>query len=146
MPVVVTGADEALDFDELVRFGAVLEGAHTVVHVRRGARALGGEDGNGGIADVLSAAEETGVQRIVTLAPATPSADDEAALRELARSDYDTVVFRVGTEPDLTRLAIAIVAADEDRDVHGHVVVVDATGNDPLEALHAAISAAAERR
>ncbi|MCA1823861.1 MAG: hypothetical protein LC640_06285, partial [Frankia sp.] len=95
--------------------------------------------------DVLSAAEETGVRRIVTLAPATPSADDETALLELARSDYDTVVFRIGAAPDMTRLAIAIVAADEDRDVHGHLVV-DGTGNDPLRALQAALSAAAERR
>lgn len=55
------------DLSDPLRFGAVLEGAHTVVHVDAG------PDGTGGPLDtwawLLEAAEGTGLRRMVTVLP-----------------------------------------------------------------------------
>jgi hypothetical protein len=118
------------DGDDVSRLGAVLEGAHTVVHVRGGAR-----DTLFTLGDVLDAAEDSGVRRIVTLAPLDRT-DQE--LERLRHSGYDAVVFLVGAVDVGGLLDVAVrryrtlvtiptdelvaklVAADEARDVGGY--------------------------
>jgi hypothetical protein len=55
------------DLSDPLRLGAVLEGAHTVLHLDRG------PDGRGSPADtwewLLEAAQDTGLRRIVTVLP-----------------------------------------------------------------------------
>jgi len=82
------------------RLGAVLEGAHTVVHLAAASR----------FADLLVAAEDSGVRRIVVLGRTAPRADG-----------YEVVALpdrrgRFRTSPDvLEALAEAVVAADRRR-------------------------------
>lgn len=146
-PLVDRGVKTAVsDLVDTERFGAVLENAHTVIHLR------GGDAGAGlaGLPDVLAALPDSGVQRIVTLTgfglEAHPSL---AALRDTA---LDVVVLRVGvvlaplSDPRADRphvlppsrqvapvyvddLADALVAADHLRELHGYSEI-DAVGRD----------------
>lgn len=97
------------DLSDPLRLGAVLEGAHTVVHLDAG------PDGGGSPMDtwewLLDAAEDTGLHRIVTVVP-QGSRMPESSL-------YDTV-FLVGeiTPPTGTAapgLVAELVAADHRR-------------------------------
>ena len=99
-PLVAAGVRTAVsDLVDPARFGAVLEGAHTVVHL---------DDPLGTWELLLDAAEDTGVRRVVTvldpadLAPAAPG--------------YDLVVLRhpAGHPADDTLIA-AVLAADRRR-------------------------------
>lgn len=119
--------DEGHDVE---RLGAVVEAAHTVIHLRGGAR-----DTLFSLPDVLAAVEDSGVRRIVTLAPLDRSDGELEALR---RSSYDAVVFLVGAVRagglvdvavrrydrlavvDQDVLVARLVAADETRDVPGY--------------------------
>lgn len=138
------------DLVDTERFGAVVENAHTVIHLR------GGESGAilAGIPDVLAALPESGVERIVTLAPLT--LPGHPSLDALRASGLDVVVLRVGvvlaplSDPAALQpkvlprarpvaplyvddLASAIVAADHLRDLHGYLEI-DAVGRDVVTA------------
>jgi uncharacterized protein YbjT (DUF2867 family) len=77
------------DWAELERLGAVLEGAHTVVHLAGAKR----------VADLLAAAEDSGVVRIVSTVPVD--------------APYEVVVVPVPRwRPDLDAIAAALVEAD----------------------------------
>jgi nucleoside-diphosphate-sugar epimerase len=79
-------------WDDAERLGAVLEGAHTVIHLA-GARR---------VADLLAAAEDSGIVRIVSTVPVA--------------APYEVVVVPVPRwRPDLARVAEALVAADRRR-------------------------------
>ncbi|HVF20002.1 MAG TPA: NAD(P)H-binding protein [Mycobacteriales bacterium] len=149
--LVARGVKTAVsDLVDAERFGAVLEDAHTVIHLR------GSDGGPGavldGIDDVLAAAPDSGVARIVTIAPLGRDSAAYPALERLDGSEYDTVVLHVGvvlaplTDPRaevppladgamsvaplwVGDLAAALVAADRLRDVHGHLHL-DAVGAD----------------
>jgi uncharacterized protein YbjT (DUF2867 family) len=152
-PLVDRGVKTALsDLYDTERLGAVLEDAHTVVHLH------GADTGSGAVLDavpdVLAAAEDSGVRRIVTMAALAPVHDDHPSLAALLGSAYDVVVFRIGVllvpladagaEPPrvtpvsrrvaplwVDDLLDAIVAADRLRDLHGHLLV-DAVGPDVI--------------
>jgi len=89
-PAADLGVPTALaQWDDAERVGAVLEGAHTVVHLA-GARR---------VADLLAAAEDSGVVRIVSTVPV------DAA--------YEVVVVPVPRfRADLDAIAAALVEAD----------------------------------
>jgi nucleoside-diphosphate-sugar epimerase len=77
------------DWSDAERLGAVLEGAHTVVHLAGAKR----------VADLLAAAEDTGIVRIVSTVP--------------VEAPYEVVVVKLPRfRPDLRAVADAIVAAD----------------------------------
>ncbi|MDI2128269.1 SDR family oxidoreductase [Yinghuangia seranimata] len=96
------------DLSDPLRLGAVLEDAHTVVHLDAG------PDGRGGPLDtwewLLDAAEDTGLRRVVTALP-----DDVPAP---AAGGYELVVVRTGTtgpgpEHDVDqRVLAALLEAD----------------------------------
>jgi nucleoside-diphosphate-sugar epimerase len=95
------------DLADGLRFGAVLEGAHTVIHL---------DDPLGTWELLLDAAEETGLRRIVTvLEPAAAIPD---------AGPYDLVVVRTKDHRPRRELVAALVSADLRRQVHG-VEVVD---------------------
>jgi uncharacterized protein YbjT (DUF2867 family) len=134
------------DLRDTERFGGVVEGAHTVIHLRGvSAGAI-----LAGIPDVLAALPDSGVERIVTLAGF--GLERHPVLDQLRGSGLDVVVLRVGvvlapladpeaSRPDVTPrtrqiaplyvddLADALVAADHLRDLHGYIEI-DAVGND----------------
>lgn len=142
-PLLSQGVKTAVsDLVDTERFGAVLEDAHTVIHLR------GDDEGSvlDGLADVLAAAPDSGVQRVITVVGLGGGSDDHDQLRALEGSEYDTVVFELGVilaplvDPRATLpayddphlpvaplwvgdLVDAIVAADRLRDLHGHVRV-----------------------
>jgi uncharacterized protein YbjT (DUF2867 family) len=150
-PLVDRGVKTAVsDLVDTERFGAVLENAHTVIHLR------GGGSGQmlSGIPDVIAALPDSGVERIVTLAPLTMPM--HPSLDALRATGLDVVVLRVGvvlgrlSEPGAQRpkvlprarpvaplsagdLAAAIVAADHLRDLHGYLEI-DAVGRDIVTA------------
>ena len=134
------------DLVDTERFGAVVEGAHTVIHLRGG----GAVDILAGIDDVLAALPDSGVERIVTLSGF--GLEEHPALAALRGSGLDVVVLRVGVvlaplsdpatdvprvRPGSTRiaplyvddLADALVAADHLRDLRGYTEI-DAVGTD----------------
>ena len=79
-------------WDDAERVGAVLEGAHTVVHLA----------GRKRVPDLLAAAEDSGVVRIVTTVPFAAA--------------YEVVVVPVPRwRADLDAVADALVAADRRR-------------------------------
>ena len=151
--LVARGVKTAVsDLVDTERFGAVLEDAHTVIHLR-GADASQVLDG---IDDVLAAAPDSGVRRIVTIAGLAGPSSTHPALRRLDDSEYDTVVLHVGVvlaplsdpraelpvlaDPGMRiaplwadDLVAALVAADRVRDIHGHVHL-DAVGSDVVTA------------
>lgn len=97
------------DLSDPLRLGAVLEGAHTVVHLD------GGPEGGGSPLDtwawLLEAAEGTGLRRIVTVLPPGVEPPHEAV--------YDVVVVRgeplePGKTPEST-LIQALVTAESRR-------------------------------
>lgn len=98
--LVAAGVRTAVsDLEDPARFGAVLEGAHTVVHL---------DDPLATWHLVLDAAEDTGLRRVVTvLDPAVPAP---------VAPGYDLVVLRhpVGAPPGPELLA-AVLAADRRR-------------------------------
>ncbi len=80
-------------WDDAERLGAVIEGAHTVIHLAGAKR----------IQDLLDAAEDSGLVRIVSTA-ASPLLDG---------SGYDVVVVPVRRfRPDLAAVTDALVEAD----------------------------------
>ncbi len=134
------------DLHDTERFGGVVEGAHTVIHLRGVSAGVM----LAGIPDVLAALPGSGVERIVTLTGF--GLEGHPALDQLRASGLDVVVLRVGvilapladpeaSRPDVTPpsrliaplyvddLAAALVAADHLRELHGYVEV-DAVGND----------------
>ncbi len=141
--LVARGVKTAVsDLVDTERFGAVLEDAHTVIHLR----GAGTEQLLDGLDDVLAAAPDSGVRRIVTLAGLAGAHDSHAGLRALEASEYDSVVLEVGvvlapltdvrtdmpSYDDGSRLVAplwigdlvaALVAADRLRDLHGHLRV-----------------------
>lgn len=146
-PLVEAGVKTAVsDLVDTERLGGVVEGAHTVIHLRgRDARAI-----LAGIPDVLAALPDSGVERVVTLCGF--GSEQHPSLRALRESGLDVVVLRVGVvlapldDPETTRpnvtprtrrvapihvdaLAAALVAADRARDLHGFVKI-DAVGAD----------------
>lgn len=150
-PLVDRGVKTAVsDLVDTERFGAVVENAHTVIHLRGGtADAM-----LRGIPDVLAALPESGVERIVTLAPLPIMRHEN--LDALRAADLDVVVLAVGvvlaplSESGARRpkvlpphrpvaplyvadLAEAIVAADRLRDLHGYREI-DAVGRDVVTA------------
>jgi uncharacterized protein YbjT (DUF2867 family) len=147
--LVAAGVKTAVsDLVDTERFGAVVEGAHTVVHLRgSGAGAV-----LDGVADVLAALPDSGVRRVVTIAGVSGPASVHPALGDLDASDVDTVVLHVGVVlapladprtavpsfPDpgvevaplwVGDLVRALDAADRLRDLHGHLHV-DAVGSE----------------
>ena len=145
-PLVDRGVRTAVsDLVDTERFGAVVEGAHTVIHLR-GGNATAMLDG---IPDVLAALPESGVERVVTLAGLGA---DHPSLALLDEAEVTTIVLRVGVvlvplddpraevpdvRPKSRRVAplpvddlvSALVAADRLRDLSGHLAV-DAVGRD----------------
>ncbi|MDQ6648754.1 MAG: NmrA family NAD(P)-binding protein [Actinomycetota bacterium] len=91
------------DLTDPERLGAVLSGAHTVIH-------LAGPDPLATVGDLLEAARDTGLRRVVTVCPACDV--NRAGLDGLAHSDYRVVV--VTAEPAVVDPAVvaALVAAD----------------------------------
>ncbi len=80
------------DWGDAERLGAVLEGAHTVIHLA----------GRKRVADLLAAAEDSGVVRIVSTVP--------------VEAPYEVVVVEVPRfRADLPAIAEALVAADRRR-------------------------------
>ncbi len=149
-PLVAQGVKTAVnDLADTERLGAVLDGAHTVIHLR-GAD-TGAHSVVDGVADVLAAAEDSGVERIVTMAPLRSQATmADGGVGALKASGYDVVLLGIGAVlapldpgqrppswPATQRLApfwvddlaAAFVAADRLRGLHG-VVDVDAVGSD----------------
>ena len=152
-PLVADGVKTAVsDLVDTERFGAVVEGAHTVIHLR------GSDTGSAldGIDDVLAALPESGVQRVVTLAPLAGTAAEHPAVAALDHADVDTVVLHLGVllapladprsrmptvgDPAaevaplwIGDLVHALVAADRLRDLHGHLHI-DAVGTDVVAA------------
>lgn len=151
--LVARGVKTAVsDLVDTERFGAVVEGAHTVIHLRGGSA----DAALDGISDVLAALPDSGVARVVTLGALAGPAADHPALGALEEYDVDTVVLRVGvvlaplvdpraeapTFDDPARLVAplwaddlvaALVAADRLRALRGHLRV-DAVGPDPITA------------
>lgn len=132
-PLVARGVKTAVsDLQDTERFGAVLEGAHTVVHVRGLLSAVDS------LPDVVSALPESGVARVVTVAALGRT---HTALEELRGAGVDVVLLRVvglpgprpvsgAVRPD--DLADALVAADRLRGLHGWTEL-DAVGPDTVE-------------
>jgi uncharacterized protein YbjT (DUF2867 family) len=99
-PLVAAGVRTAVsDLVDPARFGAVLDGAHTVVHL---------DDPVGTWDLLLDAAEDTGLRRIVTvLDPADPAP---------AAAGYELVVLRHPRgRPADEALVAAVLAADRRR-------------------------------
>jgi nucleoside-diphosphate-sugar epimerase len=103
------------------RFGAVLEGAHTVIHLD-----AADPDGRGpgpvGTWDLLlDAAEDTGLRRVVTVCgPGTPVPE---------AGPYHLVVVRAAGYRPVPALVAALVEADRRRDGQGvEVIEVGAAG------------------
>jgi len=94
------------DLEDAMRFGAVLEGAHTVIHL---------DDPLGTWDLLLDAAEETGLRRIVTVLPGAAALPDAGG--------YDLAVVRTDDLRPRAALVRALVSADARRDVHGCEVV-----------------------
>jgi len=148
--LVARGVKTAVsDLIDTERFGAVLEDAHTVIHLR----GSGATEVLDGIDDVLAAAPDSGVERIVTIAGIGSRHD---ALDRLDACEYDTVVLHVGVvlapladpraelpvlpDPHLLTaplwvedLVAGLVAADRLRGLHGHRHL-DAVGTDVVPA------------
>jgi uncharacterized protein YbjT (DUF2867 family) len=146
-PLVAAGVKTAVsDLVDTERFGGVVEGAHTVIHLRGGNAFVMPQ----GIPDVLAALPNSGVERVVTLSGF--GFEQHPSLTALRESGLDVVVLRVGVvlapldDPDAvppnvtprTRrvaplhvddLAVALVAADRLRDLHGYLEI-DAVGRD----------------
>jgi uncharacterized protein YbjT (DUF2867 family) len=146
-PLVDRGVKTAVsDLVDTERFGAVIENAHTVIHLR------GGNAGaiRAGIPDVLAALPDSGVERVVTLSGF--GLEGHPSLDLLRASGLDVVVLRVGvvlaplSDPRAQRpnvlpasrrvaplyvddLAAALVAADHLRDLRGYTEV-DAVGRE----------------
>ena len=96
------------DLVDPLRLGAVLEGAHTVVHV----------DGDDPLATwdlVLDAAEDTSVRRLVTVAPPDTPPPPPGA--------YEVVLVRTGSLAPDPALVGAVLDADRRRTVAGSEVV-----------------------
>jgi uncharacterized protein YbjT (DUF2867 family) len=150
-PLVDRGVKTAVsDLADTERFGAVVENAHTVIHLR-GISAL---QILNGIPDVLAAVPDSGVERVVTLSGF--GAESHPALAALRASGLDVVVLRVGvvlaplSDPEAERpkvlppsrpvaplyvddLAAALVAADRVRDLRGYTEI-DAVGREAVSA------------
>lgn len=148
-PLVASGVKTAVsDLVDTERFGGVVEGAHTVIHLR------GGNAGAmlAGIPDVLAALPDSGVERVVTLSGF--GWEQHPSVGALERSGLDVVILRVGVvlapldDPEAIRpnvtprtrqvapihvddLVSALVAADRLRDLHGFVKI-DAVGGDEV--------------
>jgi uncharacterized protein YbjT (DUF2867 family) len=93
-PTEDLGVPTALtDWNDAERLGAVLEGAHTVIHLAGAKR----------VADLLEAAEDSGVVRIVSTVP----------IEQPIEAEYEVVVVPVKRfRPDLPSVAAALVEAD----------------------------------
>jgi uncharacterized protein YbjT (DUF2867 family) len=89
-PVTDLGVPTAkADWGDAERLGAVIEGAHTVIHLA----------GRKRVADLLAAAEESGLVRIVSTVPVD--------------APYEVVVVPLPRwRPDLAAIAEALVEAD----------------------------------
>lgn len=149
-PLVDRGIRTAVsDLGDAERFGAIVDDAHTIVHLRGGSATAMLD----GIPDVLDALPESEVRRIVTLAGLGAS---HPSLAQLDALEVSTIVLRVGVvlaplddpraEPPDVRpksrrvaplhvddLVSALVAADRLRDLSGHLSV-DAVGRDVVTA------------
>jgi hypothetical protein len=133
-PLVARGVKTAVsDLRDTERFGAILEGAHTVIHVRELLAAVET------LPDVVAALPDSGVSRVVTVAPLGRS---HSALDELRASGVDVVLLRavglvggraVSGAIRADDLADALVAADRLRGLHGWTEL-DAVGPDTVEA------------
>jgi hypothetical protein len=133
-PLVARGVKTAVsDLVDTERFGAVIEDAHTVIHVRGLLSAVET------LPDVVAALPDSGVARVVTLAP---TGRDHPALGLLRSAGVDVVLLRVsglaGGRPvsgaiRSDDLADALVAADRLRGLHGWTEL-DAVGPDVVEA------------
>jgi uncharacterized protein YbjT (DUF2867 family) len=150
-PLVDRGVKTAVsDLVDTERFGAVVENAHTVIHLR----GISATDVLRGVPDVLAALPESGVERIVTLSGF--GAESHPALAALRESGLDVVLLRVGvvlaplSDPGAQRpkvlppsrpvaplyvddLADALVAADHLRDLRGYTEI-DAVGREAVTA------------
>jgi nucleoside-diphosphate-sugar epimerase len=148
-PLVEAGVKTAVsDLVDTERFGGVVEGAHTVIHLRGGNAFVMLQ----GIPDVLAALPDSGVERVVTLSGF--GFEQHPSLAALRKSGLDVVLLRVGvvlaplddpeaSPPNVTPrtrrvaplhvddLAAALVAADRLRDLHGYVEV-DAVGTEEV--------------
>ncbi|HZG95125.1 MAG TPA: hypothetical protein VEZ46_10470 [Mycobacteriales bacterium] len=145
-PLVDLGVKTAVsDLVDAERFGGVVEGAHTVIHLRGVSAHLVLD----GVPDVVAALPGSGVERIVTISGFGHEA--HPSLAALRATGLDVVVLRVGVvlapldDADAARpavppgtrvaplhvddLAAAITAADRLRDLHGYLDV-DAVGSD----------------
>lgn len=94
--LVAAGVRAAVsDLDDPQRFGAVLEGAHTVVHL---------DDPLATWGLLLDAAEDTGLLRVVTvLGPDAPPPE---------APDYELVVLRAAAGVPVDAVAAAVLVAD----------------------------------
>ena len=98
-PLVAAGVRTAVsDLVDPLRLGAVLEGAHTVVHL---------DDPAGTWELLLDAAEDTGVRRLVTVLPPGAAAPDAGP--------YELVVLRDAPDAPDAALVAAVLAADRRR-------------------------------
>lgn len=86
-------------WDDLERLGAVLEGAHTVVHLAARKR----------LPDVVAAAEDSGVRRVVVVGPAADAPGYEVVAVPDTRRRWRT------PQAVLEALAEAVVEADRRR-------------------------------
>lgn len=127
-PLVALGVKTAVsDLVDTERFGAVVEDAHTVIHVR------GLLDAVETLPDVVAALPDSGVSRVVTVARL---GRDHPSLDALRAADVDVVLLRVVGLPGPRQvagairaddLADALVAADRLRALHVWVEL-DAVG------------------
>ncbi|WP_267594408.1 NAD(P)H-binding protein [Carbonactinospora thermoautotrophica] len=100
------------DLVDPLRLGAVLEGAHTVIHL---------DDPAATWDYLLEAAEDTGLRRIVTVGAPGAGPPDPGS--------YDLVLVRCAVHEPAPALVNALVAADQRRGVTGvEVVDVGITG------------------
>ncbi|MEP7020127.1 MAG: NAD(P)H-binding protein [Pseudonocardiales bacterium] len=142
------------DLVDTERFGAVVENAHTVIHLRGSGSGGGAGEVLRGVPDVLAALPESGVERVVTITGFGLEA--HPSLELLRGSGLDVVVLRVGVvlaplqDPRAQRprvlpptrliaplyvddLVGALVAADRLRAITGYVEL-DAVGPDVITA------------
>ena len=150
-PLVDRGVKTAVsDLVDTERFGAVVENAHTVIHLR----GVNARDILTGIPDVLAALPDSGVERVVTLSGF--GLEDHESLALLRTSGLDVVVLRVGvvlaplSDPapgmpgvragsvriaplHVEDLAAGLIAADHLRDLRGYTEI-DAVGTDVITA------------
>lgn len=111
------------DLGDAEGFAAVLEGAHTLMHLRGwpGGRRL--DD----IGQVLAAATDTGLSRIVTVV--TSYDEGAAGVAALRQSGYDVVLLVAAASTPVAYIAAAAVAADRPVATPGmHVVPVSSAG------------------